>query len=691
MLRCPELSKLSKLSKVAPRAKSVNFRRQTPGSVVQVLRPFKFLSNVLDPTHPAASTPKNRFPVFETDALTIRAFPLALLTPPDRAWTPPLSRPIDTWKERVERFLSANVAARAPDEEEGLSFEPMKLHCSKKDRVPMSFVNVTSKKRTSNKRHIRHKIASRLKIAINLIVSRGADAVEDRGKRRLVMNEREAETMTDKWVSPGWTYIFVPTLEIYRMPYHDLIPMLRKALRQIWDQSQRLEMSWQTQTTNAPVKHNARKPKSGGHLDQRRAPASRRTFSTTSCISAEEKCVHELRSSDDSLLPSKEPELRNTEAKTDQRAFRETVEVGEAARPQEIMTPRTPVGSPSRMVPGLRDEREVYESRIHEAAEVHDDQPVHGTEKYTRGATPPDGAPTKPLVLAGVEFKVPNAIPPGHRSGSGALEEGDDTLPSKPLPLVGAELRRLLKSERDHATTWFGLAELLQDNKRKRHRERRRGLRKKGSRRDLPASQFLDLGVPRASHYDPFGDDELRHERTTPQAQQIGPTHTSSSPQPASDLLHGPATAQPRFNNSLDAFDPFPEAEPVQLRPETKSSAMSIPDFDPFPEVTSTSKPLSGSPSSKASSPPYPDESPVTTPPAAAPSPSGGAPEAVSLPSFDPSAPAADVAGEGSARPSGDAGAPQTKSVEEPHRDLVRRLYTSEPVILPWRTARRRR
>lgn len=85
---------------------------------------------------------------------------------------------------------------------------PILLNNAKENAIPMSFINASSKKRTSNRKVIRGKISSRLKVAINLIVSRGADVTTVNGKPKLVMDEVEAEKMSDKWVSPGELFPF---------------------------------------------------------------------------------------------------------------------------------------------------------------------------------------------------------------------------------------------------------------------------------------------------------------------------------------------------------------------------------------------------------------------------------------------------------------------------------------------------
>ncbi|KAG6874013.1 hypothetical protein C0995_007970 [Termitomyces sp. Mi166 len=276
MLKCKELRRLPKVAS----GKYVNFRRQTPGCTADhfVAGPGNTLrSDYLDPSHPATKIPKNFFPNIRSDILGVKAVPFAILTKPEQVWTTPSNLPIDTWTERMKRLTNTN--ANLETGQEPLQVAPIFLNNAKKDAIPMSFVNATSKKRTSNKRHVRGKIASRLKVAINLIVTRGADVVTVDGKPKLVMNEEEAEKMSDKWVSPGWTYIFFPTLEIYRMPYHDMIPLLRDSLQRIYDLSQKFERKWASGTTTPRkasfTQHSHYTP---SHVEARRQHTGETTF-----------------------------------------------------------------------------------------------------------------------------------------------------------------------------------------------------------------------------------------------------------------------------------------------------------------------------------------------------------------------------------------------------------------------------
>ncbi|KAG6885128.1 hypothetical protein C0993_005706 [Termitomyces sp. T159_Od127] len=256
------------------------FRRQTPGCTVNHFKPGNtLLSDCIDPSHPATRVLKNSFPNIRSDILGIRAVPFATLSKPEQVWTAPSNTPFDTWTERVQRLLNTN--ADLEKGEERLEVAPILLNNAKENAIPMSFINATSKKRTSNKKIIRGKIVSRLKVAINLIVSRGADVTTVNGKPKLVMNEEEAVKMSDKWVSPGWTYIFFPTLEIYRMPYHEMIPLLRQSLRRIYDLSQDFERKWASSATfqrkvpPSQYSYSTRTPAQAGHFVPRKPFQSR--------------------------------------------------------------------------------------------------------------------------------------------------------------------------------------------------------------------------------------------------------------------------------------------------------------------------------------------------------------------------------------------------------------------------------
>lgn len=85
----------------------------------------------------------------------------------------------------------------------------------------------------------------------------------------------------------GWTYIFFPTIEIYRMPYHEMIPLLRDLLRRIYELSQDLERKWASRaTTQRKVfppqsSYYARIPTQIGKLNLRKPLQNRGPIQTT--------------------------------------------------------------------------------------------------------------------------------------------------------------------------------------------------------------------------------------------------------------------------------------------------------------------------------------------------------------------------------------------------------------------------
>ena len=49
-----------------------------------------------------------------------------------------------------------------------------------------------------------------------------------------------------------WTYIITPTLSIYRMPYLELVLLLRTALRNLFDKGTIMERQWYTKAGVLP-------------------------------------------------------------------------------------------------------------------------------------------------------------------------------------------------------------------------------------------------------------------------------------------------------------------------------------------------------------------------------------------------------------------------------------------------------
>ncbi|TFK75570.1 hypothetical protein BDN72DRAFT_831845 [Pluteus cervinus] len=257
MQKCPELSKLPK----APAVRSLNFKRQTPGCISRVS--FHPSEPPLDSSHPAAQSKRGLFPVFKSNALTINAYPYAVLGKPERIWTEPFDRPFETWQQRVKRTMTAsrhqqpNGSDRAHQLSEGapvsedFSLPPMVLSNDRNGRVSMSFLTVANKKKIGKtKRNVRVRLTRKMKTAVSHVITRGARTTEVNGKRTIVFSEA-SQPEENNWVLRGWSYAFVPSLEVYMMPYQDLIPLMRSAMRAIWEQGMAMEARWEKVTPSS--------------------------------------------------------------------------------------------------------------------------------------------------------------------------------------------------------------------------------------------------------------------------------------------------------------------------------------------------------------------------------------------------------------------------------------------------------
>ena len=91
-------------------------------------------------------------------------------------------------------------------------------------RIPMSYITATSKERMGPKRYMRRRITTRIKTALNLIVTRGAYVAQSEIQNgagqlkedepeikynplpRLNFDNEEASLMGEKWIMQGKTY-----------------------------------------------------------------------------------------------------------------------------------------------------------------------------------------------------------------------------------------------------------------------------------------------------------------------------------------------------------------------------------------------------------------------------------------------------------------------------------------------------
>ncbi|TFK32088.1 hypothetical protein BDQ12DRAFT_693016 [Crucibulum laeve] len=264
----------------APRFKAITFKNQTPGSPQKLLAPKGIpRTDIIDATHPALKLPRSSFPFYHDAALDIRAFPLALLGIPENPWDKPgQGKPADiAWTKRIEiaQLLPGGLDSiekqtktrqfqTNPEEDLKNPLGPGTLAplvltppAQKKMHVPMSYLNATSKKRTSKVRVVRAGITRRIKAALLMIVTRGAtdfdpssvrekETQDKKGKKKPILygDEDEAKQEGAHWILPGWTYIFFPTLAIYRMPYPELVMVLRRGLKKLWGRGVELEQEW---------------------------------------------------------------------------------------------------------------------------------------------------------------------------------------------------------------------------------------------------------------------------------------------------------------------------------------------------------------------------------------------------------------------------------------------------------------
>ncbi|KAF9523812.1 hypothetical protein CPB83DRAFT_862324 [Crepidotus variabilis] len=320
MQRCPELRKLPK----APKISSILWKYQNPGSAAQLIF-YSRSSQPLDPTHPAANWNPRGLPQHITNGLQLRAIPVALLDTPQHSFSP-FKRPFVTWNERVQKAMDAGVmgvqAGRqlnivwkqtgqlvgntqiySEDDQdllrrtrlEGRDLNPAsplfsaKLQRAKR-RVPMSLFIVTSKAKMGSLRCRRKTIASRVKTALNYIVSRGAyfeqssksshdnadahkaanSSTEKKARSRPTGVKFDSSKLAPgrQLVLQGWSYIIHLTTEVYRMPYAQLIFLLRNALSTVNAKAIEMENNWLAQSLLYKQRQVSQKLKSGTELSK---------------------------------------------------------------------------------------------------------------------------------------------------------------------------------------------------------------------------------------------------------------------------------------------------------------------------------------------------------------------------------------------------------------------------------------
>lgn len=209
MQKCYELSRLPKAGRIS----SLLVRRQRPGLVTKIHPDTR----LVDPRHPAARNQRLAWTTFRSPTLMVSAIPSALLERP-QVQSEPFIRNYKTWGNRNDKMASS---------------EPR--------RIPMSFWTVITIKSTHKATVIRWTIHKRLLTALNLIVARGATGVNHKGERKVEMNE---ENSLGRLILADWTYVFRPGLEIYRMPWANLIDLLSSALGYIHRVAKEKDSRW---------------------------------------------------------------------------------------------------------------------------------------------------------------------------------------------------------------------------------------------------------------------------------------------------------------------------------------------------------------------------------------------------------------------------------------------------------------
>ena len=244
----------------------------------------------IDPTHPASRVLhkdlQRVIPSVRNDAFILNVRPKAALWVPDTVWPDPpytlKSEPLIPWISRKPGTSSKGREAggrQGKGDKDGVVGEEVvqsKRPWEKGEVVNMSLIKVIGKN-TSKSAVIRKKIGAKLKMAVRLVVTRGASAVEvgKKGKSKLELRCDE-EDAGAKWILRGtsiaiygchnvdrknciwgafglidWTYMVIPRLEVYRMPMPQLVQEMRVALQAIYEKAQRLEAYWEK--NNAPL------------------------------------------------------------------------------------------------------------------------------------------------------------------------------------------------------------------------------------------------------------------------------------------------------------------------------------------------------------------------------------------------------------------------------------------------------
>lgn len=123
---------------------------------------------------------------------------MALLDKPDVLLWQAQWCPFDHWNDRVDR---AKQAAGFTGNSQTVA--PMLLNNYRPYRISMSYLGINTKKQTSGEKHIKKEIVKKIKTSLNLIIIRGADVAEVKGRPALVFNQPQSEHDQTQWVLRG--------------------------------------------------------------------------------------------------------------------------------------------------------------------------------------------------------------------------------------------------------------------------------------------------------------------------------------------------------------------------------------------------------------------------------------------------------------------------------------------------------
>lgn len=199
------------------------FRRTTPGSAQPTTTNFiihKGKAQHLDPGHPASRVAhgdlQRVLPSVRTNAFILNVRPKAALWVPDTVWPDPpytlKSEPLIPWVSRKPGTSSKGRESgerRGKGDKDGVvggEVAGRKQWWEKEEKgevVNMSLIKVIGRN-TSKSAVVRKKIGAKLKMAIRLIVTRGASAAEvvKKGKSKLELQCDEGDVGT-KWILRG--------------------------------------------------------------------------------------------------------------------------------------------------------------------------------------------------------------------------------------------------------------------------------------------------------------------------------------------------------------------------------------------------------------------------------------------------------------------------------------------------------